>query len=273
MCTGSTRTITTPGSYNDGAWHHVVATQGSGGMALYVDGTQIGHAVAVPTARTTRGYWHVGGDNLNGWPNQPSSNFFAGQIDETAVYPSVLSPAQVQSHYTLATAPADSVQTVRATDDTYANAGAASTNYGTSTSLAVRGSAAYETYLRFDLPAAPAGTVLKSARLAVKTTTLSSAGSTDDFAVRPVTGSWTEAGTTYTSRPAVSSTSVGTLSGATDLSTVYSATLDTSALSPALGGSYDLALTSTGTDALWVWSSEASAAENTPQLVLTFGAP
>ncbi|WP_329164962.1 DNRLRE domain-containing protein [Streptomyces sp. NBC_01717] len=270
--TGSARTITTPDSYNNGAWHHVVATQGSSGMALYVDGTQIG-TLAESNSQAYRGYWHVGGDNLNGWPNQPSSNYFAGQIDETAIYPSVLSPAQVQSHYTLATAPADSVQTVRATDDTYANAGAASTNYGTSTSLAVRGSAAYETYLRFDLPAAPAGTVLKSARLAVKTTTLSSAGSTDDFAVRPVTGSWTEAGTTYTSRPAVSSTSVGTLSGATDLSTVYSATLDTSALSPALGGSYDLALTSTGTDALWVWSSEASAAENTPQLVLTFGAP
>lgn len=270
--TGSARTITTPDSYNNGAWHHVVATQGSSGMALYVDGTQIG-TLAESSSQAYSGYWHVGGDNLNGWPNQPSSNYFAGQIDETAIYPSVLSAAQVQSHYTLATAPADSVQTVRATDDTYANAGAPSTNYGTSTSLAVRGSAAYETYLRFDLPAAPAGTVLKSARLAVKTTTLSSAGSTDDFAVRPVTGSWTEAGTTYTSRPAVSSTSVGTLSGATELSTVYSATLDTSALSPALGGSYDLALTSTGTDALWVWSSEASAAENTPQLVLTFGAP
>ncbi|WP_354392264.1 LamG-like jellyroll fold domain-containing protein [Streptomyces atratus] len=270
--TGSARTITTPDSYNNGAWHHVVATQGSSGMALYVDGTQIG-TLAESSSQAYSGYWHVGGDNLNGWPNQPSSNYFAGQIDETAIYPSVLSAAQVQSHYTLATAPADSVQTVRATDDTYANAGAPSTNYATSTSLAVRGSAAYETYLRFDLPAAPAGTVLKSARLAVKTTTLSSAGSTDDFAVRPVTGSWTEAGTTYTSRPAVSSTSVGTLSGATELSTVYSATLDTSALSPALGGSYDLALTSTGTDALWVWSSEASAAENTPQLVLTFGAP
>ncbi len=169
--------------------------------------------------------------------------------------------------------PADSVQTVSASDDTYVNAGAAGTNYGTSTSLAVRGSAAYETYLRFDLPSAPAGTVLKSARLAVKTTTLSSAGSTDDISVRPVTGSWTEAGTTFTSRPAVSSTVVGTLSGATDLSTVYSATLDTAALTPALGGAYDLALTSTGADALWLWSSEAPAAENTPQLVLTFGAP
>ncbi|MGW0846284.1 LamG-like jellyroll fold domain-containing protein [Streptomyces sp. NPDC002787] len=269
---GTARTITSPAGYNDGAWHHVVATQGSSGMRLYVDGNQVG-TLAETNSQSYSGYWHVGGDNLNGWPNRPTSNYFAGQIDETAIYPSVLSASQVQSHHTLASAPADSVQTVRASDDTYVNAGATGTNYGTSTSLAVRGSSAYETYLRFDLPSAPAGTVLKSARLAVKTTTLSSAGSTDDISVRPVTESWTEAGTTYASRPAVSTTVVGTLSGATDLSTVYSATLDASALSPALGGSYDLALTSTGTDALWLWSGEASTAENTPQLVLTFGAP
>ncbi|MFF9410481.1 LamG-like jellyroll fold domain-containing protein [Streptomyces anandii] len=270
--TGTARTITSPAAYNDGAWHHVVATQGPSGMALYVDGTQAG-TLAETNNQAYSGYWHVGGDNLNGWPSQPSSSYFAGQIDETAIYPSALSAAQAQSHYALASAPADSVQTVRASADTYVNAGASGTNYGTSTSLAVRGSSAYEAYLRFDLPAAPAGTVLKSARLAVKTTTLSSAGSTDDISVRPVTGSWTEAGTVYTSRPTVSQTVVGTLSGATDVSTLYSATLDTSALSPALGGSYDLALTSTGTDALWLWSHEAPAAENTPQLVLTFGAP
>ncbi|MFK4145186.1 DNRLRE domain-containing protein [Streptomyces sp. NPDC004065] len=270
--TGTARTITSPGSYNDGSWHHVVATQGPSGMVLYVDGAQAG-TLAETSNQAYQGYWHVGGDNLNGWPNRPTSDYFAGQVDETAVYPSVLSAAQVQSHYTLASAPADSVQTVRASEDTYVNAGAAGTNYGTSTSLAVRGSAAYETYLRFDLPSAPAGTVLKSARLAVKTTTLSSAGSTDDVSVRPVTGSWTETGTTYTSRPSLSSSVIGTLGGATDVSAVYSASLDTAALSPALGGSYDLALTSAGTDALWLWSSEAPAAENTPQLVLTFGAP
>ncbi|OIJ66098.1 hypothetical protein WN71_020530 [Streptomyces mangrovisoli] len=270
--TGSARTVTSSAAYNDGNWHHVVATQGSSGMALYVDGAQVG-TLDETTNQSYSGFWHVGGDNLNGWPNQPTSSYFSGQIDETAIYSSVLSAAQVQSHYAAATAPADTVQTVQASDDTYVNAGAASTNYGTSTSLAVRGSTAYETYLRFTLPAAPAGTVLKSARLAVKTTTLSTAGSPDDFAVRPVTGSWTESGTTYTSRPALSSTSIGTLSGATDISTVYSAALDTTALTPALGGSYDLALTSTGSDALWLWSSEASAAEGTPQLVLTFGAP
>ncbi|NEE38213.1 LamG domain-containing protein, partial [Streptomyces sp. SID7982] len=37
---GGTRTVATSGAYNDGQWHHVVATQGplGQGMSLYVDG-------------------------------------------------------------------------------------------------------------------------------------------------------------------------------------------------------------------------------------------
>lgn len=100
---GGTRTITTPAAYNDGTWHHVVATQGTGGMALYVDG-QLRASNALYTGNENySGYWRVGGDNLNSWPNQPTSSFFAGQIDETAVYPTALSSAQVSAHYALRT--------------------------------------------------------------------------------------------------------------------------------------------------------------------------
>lgn len=257
--TGSTNTVTTSGSYNDGGWHQVVATQGSGGMKLYVDGSLTGSNSQTSNENYT-GYWRVGGDNLNGWPNQPSSNFFAGQIDETAVYPGALSATQVTSHYTLASAPADTVTTLSPTEDTYVNAGAVSTNYGTSSSLAVRGSSAYLSYLRFTLPAAPSGQVLKSAVLRVTTTTDPTAGSADTTSVVPVTGSWTEAGTTYSSRPALSSTVLGTLTGAATVSTAYPIALDASQLSGVLGGSYGLALTSSGTDALWLWSRQASSA-------------
>ncbi|NED86267.1 DNRLRE domain-containing protein, partial [Streptomyces sp. SID11233] len=121
-------------------------------------------------------------------------------------------------------------------------------------------------------PKAPAGTVLKSARLAVKTSTQSGAGSADDQRIQPVTGDWTEAGVTYKNKPALGNTTLGTLSGATEGSTVYSALLDTSAMKAALGGEYSMAMTSEGTDPLWLWSSEASAGAQTPQLVLTFGA-
>ncbi|MDT9690051.1 DNRLRE domain-containing protein [Streptomyces sp. P9(2023)] len=269
---GSARTLTSLGSYNNGAWHHAVGTQGPEGMRLYIDGKLAG-SNSVTTNQQFDGYWRVGADNLGSWPLRPTSTFFAGQIDEAAVYPSALTGTQVAQHHSLASAPADTVTTVTATEDTYANAGAPGTNYGTSSSLAIRGTSAYESYLRFPLPAAPAGKVLKSVRLAVKTTTMTGAGSTDAVSVVPVTGAWAEDTVTYTNRPALGASSIGTLSGAVDGSTVYSATLDTSAVTAALGGSYSLALTSTGTDPLWLWSSEATAAEGTPQLVLTFGAP
>ncbi|MCX5098764.1 LamG domain-containing protein [Streptomyces sp. NBC_00264] len=101
---GSARTVTTPAAYNNGAWHHVVATQGPGGMALYVDG-QLRASNALYTGNEKYdGYWRVGGDNLNGWPSRPTSDFFAGQIDETAVYPAALSGSQISAHYALRTA-------------------------------------------------------------------------------------------------------------------------------------------------------------------------
>ncbi|MEU7554187.1 DNRLRE domain-containing protein [Streptomyces sp. NPDC044571] len=270
--TGATRTITTSAGYNDDKWHHVVATQGPGGMVLYVDGAQKG-TLGVTTHENFSGYWHAGGDSLGGWPDRPTSDYWAGRLDETAVYPSILSAAQVQNHYTLASAPADSVVRVTAAEDTYANAGAPDATYGTSSSLAVGGSSFYASYLRFDLPAAPAGTVLKSAVLSVKTSTMSGAGTADTVSVVPVTGTWSEAGTNYTNRPALGAPALGSFPGVPDGSAVHAAALSTGSVAGALGTAYGLALTSTGTDALWLWSSEAQANEGTPQLTLTFGAP
>ncbi|MEU1433854.1 LamG domain-containing protein [Streptomyces sp. NPDC005775] len=100
---GGYRTVTTPAAYNDGAWHHVVATQGSGGMALYVDGQLRASNPLYTGNRSYQGYWRVGGDNMAGWPNRPTSNFFAGQIDETAVYPTALSGTKISAHYALRT--------------------------------------------------------------------------------------------------------------------------------------------------------------------------
>ncbi|PWS50599.1 hypothetical protein DLE01_17355 [Streptomyces sp. FT05W] len=100
---GGYRTVTTTGAYNDGNWHHVVATQGTGGMALYVDGQLRASNFLYSGNENYPGYWRVGGDNLANWPNRPTSNFFAGQIDETAVYPTALSASQVSAHYALRT--------------------------------------------------------------------------------------------------------------------------------------------------------------------------
>ncbi|SEF56485.1 Concanavalin A-like lectin/glucanases superfamily protein [Actinacidiphila yanglinensis] len=102
--TGATQTITAPGSYNDGAWHQVVATQGSDGSKLYVDGVLKASNAFMTNNQAYSGYWRVGGDNLSGWPSQPSSAYFGGSIDEAAVYPGVLTAAQVANHYALGTA-------------------------------------------------------------------------------------------------------------------------------------------------------------------------
>lgn len=98
---GGYRTVTTTGAFNDGNWHHVVATQGTGGMALYVDGQLRASNFLYTGNENYPGYWRVGGDNLANWPSRPTSNFFAGQIDETAVYPTALSASQVSAHYAL----------------------------------------------------------------------------------------------------------------------------------------------------------------------------
>ncbi|MGW5348829.1 LamG-like jellyroll fold domain-containing protein, partial [Streptomyces sp. NPDC004050] len=269
---GSSKTITTGlfDTYNDNKWHHVVATQGPSGMALYVDGQNKG-TLNVTDSLSYAGYWHVGGDNLSGWPNRPTSNFFAGQIDETAVYPKALTEAQVKNHFDLAKAPSDTVSKVTASEDTYVNQGAPSAANGAATSLAVRGNPLYQTYLRFNVPAAPAGQVLKSAVLQVKTSTQAGAGTADTVSVVPVTGTWSGDTTTYTTKPAVGTAPLGTFAAIPDGSALHSAQLDTAAVTSALGTSYSVALASTGTDPLWLWSKESTAADAAPQLILTFG--
>lgn len=96
--TGATNVITSPTALNDGAWHHVVASQSAQGMRLYVDGVQVGSHPAT-SAENYVGHWRLGGDNLNGWPDQPNSVWFSGSIDEFAVYDRALTGAAVQAHY------------------------------------------------------------------------------------------------------------------------------------------------------------------------------
>ncbi|MER5752801.1 LamG-like jellyroll fold domain-containing protein [Streptomyces sp. NPDC002088] len=272
---GGTRTVVeSTAAYNDGAWHHVVATQGADGITLYVDGAAVGSNTA-PASLSYSGYWRVGGDSLSGWTDNPTSAYFAGTVDETAIYPTALTADQVAGHYALGTGAGggggeESSVTLTATEDSYVNGSATGTNYGTATSLAVRGSAAYLSYLRFELPAAPSGTELTGAVLRLRTTSLSTAGSADSFDVVPVTGDWTEAGVTYANRPALSSTVLGTLAAPNAVSTDYEVTLNPGQLSALLGSSSSVALTSTGADALWLWSSEVGTEDYRPQLVLTF---
>ena len=98
--TGATSTVASAAKYNDSAWHHVVATLSAAGMNLFVDGKLVGHNASVTAGQAYDGYWHIGGDNLGSWPSQPTSNFFAGTIDDVAIYPTALNLTQVDAHYT-----------------------------------------------------------------------------------------------------------------------------------------------------------------------------
>ena len=92
-------TINSPDAYNDGSWHFVVATQGSDGMHLYVDGTQVASNPA-STPQGYLGYWRVGGTSLTGWSPAPTSDFFGGSISDVSFYNSELSASQVSDQYT-----------------------------------------------------------------------------------------------------------------------------------------------------------------------------
>ncbi len=99
---GVARTVRSPLAYNNGQWHHAVATLGADGMRLYVDGTLVGSRTDTTTARNATGYWRLG-DSISVYPNVSSNTAFNGRLDEIAVYPHVLSPETVAAHYQLAT--------------------------------------------------------------------------------------------------------------------------------------------------------------------------
>ncbi|GHD45404.1 hypothetical protein GCM10008097_14640 [Mycetocola manganoxydans] len=469
--TGSPVTLRTAASYNNGAWHHVVATQGTNGMRLYVDGALLGQNTTT-AAQPYWGVWRVGGDNLSGWPDRPSSDFFGGQIDETAIYGSALSAQQVQNHYapvpdavapsaptgvtaagsgtsasvswaaatdnvgvtgyavyrgtspgftanassriaqvtgtsytdaglapggyyykvtasdaagnTSAASGASNLVTVAAATDSTApsvptglstsvnqstvtinwaastdNVGvtgysvyrgttsgfpvdatnriadatgtsftdsgvgtgtwfykvtardaaenvsgasaaasatvtsspgtpisvqvpptddamvfqiAPSTNYGNDTQVSARGSGGSptESFLRFTLPAAPAGHTLSGATLSTRTSTDPAAGSGDTFTFAVVTGTWTEAGVTWANRPTAAGATLGTFSGATATNSPYSSALSIGAVQPLLGQTVSVRLAGNGSDNVRLWSSEAATTAYRPVLTLTY---
>ena len=93
---GAVRSLAeTPTAYNDGQWHHVVATQGADGMNLWVDGAVVASNPATD-AQSYTGWWRVGGDRTFGGT---TSNYIAATLDEVAVYASALTAGQIRAHY------------------------------------------------------------------------------------------------------------------------------------------------------------------------------
>ncbi len=95
---GVLRTVSSTASYNNGQWHHIVASVGAAGMSLYVDGVLVAKRVDTTSAAPIQGYWRIGGDNLSGWTSRPASDYIAADIDDVAVYSTALSANAVSRH-------------------------------------------------------------------------------------------------------------------------------------------------------------------------------
>lgn len=166
-------------------------------------------------------------------------------------------------------APAPSTTSVTAAADSFVSGGTPTKNHGGGPSVLADGQPNTTAYLRFAVPAAPAGKTLQSASLRVRTTTESLAGSPSTYSVNLAGNGWTEQGVTYNNRPALS-TAVGSLT-APSSGTAYSSTLSKAALQPKLGSEVTLAVSGAASNGIFLGSREQSDPTRRPQLVLNFG--
>lgn len=97
--TATKKTIQTPLAYNDGKWHMAVATLSGLKASLYIDGNLVSSGTTTSVPSTATGFWSIGGGNFTGWANQPTSSFFAGSVDEVAIYTKALTASQIAADF------------------------------------------------------------------------------------------------------------------------------------------------------------------------------
>ena len=91
-----------PAAVNNGAWHQVVLTYGTGTLTLYLDGAAVASQAATRgTVMDTYGFG-IGAVINPGDAN--SGGYFNGSIDEVSFYTTVLSAGTVTDHYQLGAA-------------------------------------------------------------------------------------------------------------------------------------------------------------------------
>ncbi|MGW4421723.1 RHS repeat-associated core domain-containing protein [Streptosporangium sp. NPDC004631] len=94
--------ITTTGTVNDDAWHHVVLTAVGANQILYLDGAQVGTATgSLPVWRTSATVGNgVADPAISPAVPSPQAAFpFKGVLDEVALYDKPLTAAEVARHY------------------------------------------------------------------------------------------------------------------------------------------------------------------------------
>ncbi|SNT63708.1 Calcineurin-like phosphoesterase [Asanoa hainanensis] len=147
--------------------------------------------------------------------------------------------------------------------DTYVQADTASTNYGTSTQIAVDNDPVRRMFLRFSVSGV-SGTV-SSAKLRLRTIS-GNAGSNNGGSFRAMSNTtWSETGTTWNNQPAIDGTTVGSIGSVT-----ANGWYEVDVTSVVRGnGTFSFGATSSSTDGAYYDSRESGA--DAPQLVLTTG--
>ena len=100
---GSNRVISSPKTYLDNQWHHLVGTLGPGGLTLYVDGQAVNanatyNSGATNYTGTLNFGWLSSSFNGGGWTST-QDNYTTALIDESAAWGRVLGAGEVLALY------------------------------------------------------------------------------------------------------------------------------------------------------------------------------
>jgi beta-mannanase len=165
------------------------------------------------------------------------------------------------------TAVASSGVTLNAVADTSVWSSCLTCNGGRSAEIQTGGTTDYS-YLRFDLSSL-AGKTITGATLKLHSTTQSYAAPGGTYDVKVVGDTaWAETAPTYSSRPAIGSTILGTLAGPQPVNTWHSVSLNASAMQTYAGKLLSVAIVGRGTDVFRFYARESGA--NGPQLVVAY---
>ncbi len=94
--------LTSPTSIVDGAWHYLVVTFQKKAATLYVDGRAVDSTTKAVNLGNDNGYWRAGTDTVSGLPGVGSSGRLTATLDDTAIYPTILSTSRISAHWTAA---------------------------------------------------------------------------------------------------------------------------------------------------------------------------
>ena len=112
-----TNVVSSTARVDDGRWHHAVLTLSTAGQELYLDGERVARnpLVTAGDPRDDTSWWTLGRGAPSRLPGLSQAQL-DGDVDEVALYRSVLTPEQVAQHHAVARAQRDEIAPTAALD-------------------------------------------------------------------------------------------------------------------------------------------------------------